>query len=72
MKLADAGLASMELGIFTSPDAGDAGACHAARDTVAAIEHAGFVVEACGRFDFRATPVVAPATPRMLGIARRA
>lgn len=48
-----------------------AGGCHAARDTAGAIESAGFVVEHCRRFDFRPTPIVAPATPRILGVARR-
>jgi ubiquinone/menaquinone biosynthesis C-methylase UbiE len=47
------------------------GGCHSARDTLAAIERAGFVVERCRRFDFRPTPLVAPATPRILGMARR-
>jgi ubiquinone/menaquinone biosynthesis C-methylase UbiE len=46
-----------------------AGGCHSARDTLAAIERAGFTVERCQRFDFRPTPFVAPATPRILGIA---
>jgi len=49
-----------------------AGGCHAARDTLRAIERAGFIVETCRRFDFRPTPMVAPATPRILGVARRA
>ncbi len=48
-----------------------AGGCHAARDTLRAIERAGFLVEHCRRFDFRPTPIVAPATPRILGIARQ-
>jgi ubiquinone/menaquinone biosynthesis C-methylase UbiE len=47
-----------------------AGGCHAARDTLAAIKRAGFSVEHCRRFDFRPTPLVAPATPRILGAAR--
>jgi len=46
------------------------GGCHSARDTLAAIKHAGFAVERCRRFDFRPTPLVAPATPRILGVAR--
>lgn len=49
-----------------------AGGCHSARDTIAAIELAGFLVERCRRFDFRPTPLVAPATPRILGVARTA
>lgn len=48
-----------------------AGGCHSARDTLAAIERAGFTIEQCRRFDFRPTPLVAPATPRILGVARR-
>jgi ubiquinone/menaquinone biosynthesis C-methylase UbiE len=47
------------------------GGCHSARDTLAAIAAAGFVVERNRRFDFRPTPLVAPATPRILGVARR-
>lgn len=47
------------------------GGCHSARDTLAAIERAGFAVEACRRLAFRPTPLVAPATPRILGVARR-
>ncbi len=46
------------------------GGCHPARDTLAAIQQAGFVIEECRRFDFRPTPLVAPATPRILGVAR--
>jgi len=48
-----------------------AGGCHAARDTLAAIERAGFDVERCDRFDFRPSILVAPATPKILGLARR-
>jgi len=47
------------------------GGCHASRDTLAAIEQAGFVVERSRRLDFRPTPLVASATPRVLGVARR-
>ena len=47
------------------------GGCHADRDTAAAIKRAGFEVENCRRFDFRPTPLVAPAAPRVLGTARR-
>jgi ubiquinone/menaquinone biosynthesis C-methylase UbiE len=48
-----------------------AGGCHMSRDTGAAIERAGFVIESCRRFPF--SP--APAQPRIghiLGVARRA
>jgi len=48
-----------------------AGGCHCARDTLGAIESAGFVVDRYRRFGFRATLLVAPATPRVLGVARR-
>jgi ubiquinone/menaquinone biosynthesis C-methylase UbiE len=48
-----------------------AGGCHSARDTLGAIERAGFTVERCEHFDFRPTPLVAPATPRILGVARK-
>lgn len=47
-----------------------AGGCHAARDTGAAIERAGFVVERCERFPFR-PGTFGPAIPHVLGIARR-
>jgi SAM-dependent methyltransferase len=46
-----------------------AGGCHAARDTAAAIEAAGFVIERCERFRFapmRGTPT----SPHILGVAR--
>lgn len=46
-----------------------AGGCHAARDTAAAIEHAGFTIERCRRFPFAAGPV---AVPHIIGVARRA
>ena len=47
------------------------GGCHAARDTLAAIERSAFIVERCERFDFRPSVLVAPATPKILGAARR-
>jgi len=47
-----------------------AGGCHASRDTLRAIEDAGFVVERVRRFDFSpARPL--PAVPHILGVARR-
>jgi ubiquinone/menaquinone biosynthesis C-methylase UbiE len=46
------------------------GGCHPARDTLAAIEAAGFSVERCERFDFSASAMM-PAIPHILGIARR-
>ncbi len=45
-----------------------AGGCHAARDTEAAIRQAGFEIERCRRFEFKAASVSAP---HILGIARR-
>jgi ubiquinone/menaquinone biosynthesis C-methylase UbiE len=48
-----------------------AGGCHMARDTLPAIEAAGFVVERTERFPF--TPgVPVPSIPHILGVARRA
>jgi SAM-dependent methyltransferase len=48
-----------------------AGGCHPARDTLAAIEHAGFAVEHSERFMF-AAGAVEPSLPYILGRARRA
>jgi ubiquinone/menaquinone biosynthesis C-methylase UbiE len=47
-----------------------AGGCHLARDTTAAIEHAGFAIETCERFTFSPTPPLPP-DPHILGVARR-
>lgn len=47
------------------------GGCNCARDTLSAIERAGFTIEQSRRFDFRPSLLVAPATPRILGVARR-
>ena len=46
------------------------GGCHPARDTGLAIEAAGFVIERCERFGFRAS-TLEPSVPHILGIARR-
>lgn len=46
------------------------GGCHLTRDTGAAIEAAGFVIERCERFQFTAGPPLPP-IPHILGIARR-
>jgi len=46
------------------------GGCHPARDTGAAIEAAGFTIEHCERFGFRAR-ALEPSVPHILGIARR-
>lgn len=45
------------------------GGCHPARDTAAAIQAAGFAIEHCERFGFRASPRE-PSLPHILGIAR--
>ncbi len=47
-----------------------AGGCHLARDTTAAIEHAGFVIETCERFPFSPAAFLPPDT-HILGAARR-
>jgi SAM-dependent methyltransferase len=47
-----------------------AGGCHPARDTGAAMEPAGFTIERCERFGFRAS-ALEPSVPHILGIARR-
>jgi len=46
------------------------GGCHPNRDTVAAIEAAGFAAERCERFSFRPSPLDAPVSPHVIGIAR--
>ncbi len=48
-----------------------AGGCHADRDTKAAIEQAGFVIEQSRGFLFRPSLLVAPVAPHILGVARR-
>ena len=47
------------------------GGCHPNRDTAAAIDRAGFVIEGCRRFPFRPSFFCAPVAPRILGVARR-
>jgi ubiquinone/menaquinone biosynthesis C-methylase UbiE len=47
------------------------GGCHPARDTETAIREAGFEIESCDRFDFRASLVEFVVQPRILGTARR-
>jgi SAM-dependent methyltransferase len=47
-----------------------AGGCHPARDTTAAIEHAGFQITASERIMFAASRYE-PAIPHILGVARR-
>lgn len=47
-----------------------AGGCHLARDTSAAIEHAGFAIETCERFPYSPARLLPP-DPHILGAARR-
>ena len=47
-----------------------AGGCHLSRDTEAAIEQAGFEIQASRRFGFSPGPPI-PAIPHILGVARR-
>jgi ubiquinone/menaquinone biosynthesis C-methylase UbiE len=46
------------------------GGCHAGRDTLAAIDAAGFVIEHSDRFSFRPNPIDVT-SPHIVGIARR-
>jgi ubiquinone/menaquinone biosynthesis C-methylase UbiE len=45
--------------------------CHVSRDTKAEIERAGFEIESCREFSFRPMPLLYPASPHILGVARR-
>src|SRR5262245_797114 len=45
--------------------------CHTSRDTRAAIEGAGFVIESCREFPFKLCFLLAPVSPHILGTARR-
>ncbi|MGH9291007.1 MAG: SAM-dependent methyltransferase, partial [Acidimicrobiales bacterium] len=47
------------------------GGCHADRDTLAAIQRAGFAVERFRRFNFRPSLLVTPTMPHIVGAARR-
>ena len=47
------------------------GGCHTSRDTRAAIEGAGFVIEYCREFPFKLCFLLAPVSPHILGTARR-
>ncbi|HSR25702.1 MAG TPA: class I SAM-dependent methyltransferase [Candidatus Eisenbacteria bacterium] len=49
-----------------------AGGCHTGRDTAAAIEAAGFVIEQLDRFRFPESRMALPTSPHILGTARRA
>lgn len=46
------------------------GGCHASRDTLTSIKHAGFDVEQHERFQFQPAPVMRLTAPRILGMAR--
>lgn len=48
-----------------------AGGCHSARDTLGAMERAGFEIVRVRHFPFPPTPVPLPARPHTLGVARR-
>lgn len=47
------------------------GGCHASRDTLGAIERAGFTIESSRRFRFVPCVVAKPVAPHVIGIARR-
>jgi ubiquinone/menaquinone biosynthesis C-methylase UbiE len=47
------------------------GGCHPNRDTVAAIERAGFDIERCERFCFQPAPLAVHVTPHVIGAARK-
>ena len=46
------------------------GGCHPNRDTVGAIERAGFEISSCERFRFQPTPLQIPVAPHVIGVAR--
>jgi ubiquinone/menaquinone biosynthesis C-methylase UbiE len=48
-----------------------AGGCHPNRDTVGAIERAGFRIERLDRLAFKPFPFAFPTAPHVLGVARR-
>jgi hypothetical protein len=45
------------------------GGCHPNRDTIGAVEDAGFSVGACRRFEFRPCALSAPSSPHVIGRA---
>jgi hypothetical protein len=45
------------------------GGCHSGRDTLAAIETAGFTIERLDRFSFPETRLPTPTSPHILGVA---
>lgn len=48
------------------------GGCHTSRETLAAIERAGFTIERVRRFRFLPTPLALPVAPHIVGVARSA
>lgn len=48
-----------------------AGGCHASRDTLGAMEAAGFTIDRARGFRFYVSPVSAATAPHVLGVARR-
>lgn len=48
-----------------------AGGCHPDRDTLAAIDAAGFDTQRCRRFSFRPSLIQMPVAPHVIGVARR-
>jgi ubiquinone/menaquinone biosynthesis C-methylase UbiE len=48
-----------------------AGGCHTSRETLAAIQQAGFAIETYERFLFKPFPLALPTAPHIRGIARR-
>ena len=46
------------------------GGCHPNRDTLAAIERAGYTIETCRGFEFPPGVRLSPVSPRILGVAR--
>jgi ubiquinone/menaquinone biosynthesis C-methylase UbiE len=47
------------------------GGCHPNRDTAAAIESAGFVLQRCRRFPFKPSFLCAPVAPHIIGVTHR-
>ena len=47
------------------------GGCHPSRDTTAAIERSGFVIEECERFSFAPSLLARVGAPHIIGVARR-
>jgi ubiquinone/menaquinone biosynthesis C-methylase UbiE len=47
------------------------GGCHPSRDTTAAIERSGFLIEECDRFSFAPSLLARIGAPHIIGVARR-